>query len=292
MNAPVHEFACETRARTGRVLVAGCGYLGLTVARHLHAAGWEVEALTREPASAAVLRGEPFPVTACDLGDRAALARLGRFDAVIHTASSGHGGPEAYRRVFVEGSRNLLAAVRPERFIFTGSTSVYAQGDGSLVTETSPTEPLRETGRLLLEAEALVLAAGGTVARLAGLYGPGRWVLLSKFLSGEARLEGDGGRWINQIHRADAASALFFLLAAAPGVYNVADGHPVTQREIYAAFAGHFQRPMPPSAPPDVQRKRGWSSKRVGNGKLIGLGWTAMYPSFREALAAASGFEV
>ncbi len=284
--APAHELPCETRQRTGRVLVAGCGYLGLAAARLLQASGWEVVGLTRRTESALALQGETFPVIACDLGDCATLSCLGTFDAVLHTASSGHGGPDAYRQVFLEGTRNLLTAFPKARFVLTGSTSVYTQSDGSWVTEESPAEPARETGKILLQAEALALEAGGSVARLSGIYGPERWVQLARFLSGEARIEGDGGRWINQIHRADAASALSALLAAAPGLYNVADGQPATQREIYAAFAAHFQRPLPPTAPPDLARKRGWSSKRVANTRLVALGWQPLYASFREALPA------
>ncbi|XHR28208.1 MAG: NAD-dependent epimerase/dehydratase family protein [Chthoniobacteraceae bacterium] len=283
---PSHELPCETRQRTGRALVAGCGYLGLAAARLLHASGWEVVALTRRAESALALQEESFPVIACDLGERATLSRLGSFDAVLHTASSGHGGPEAYRQVFLDGTRNLLAAFPRARYVLTGSTSVYAQSDGSWVTEESPAEPTRETGKILLQAEALALEAGGSVARLSGIYGRERWVQLERFLSAEARIEGDGGRWINQIHRADAASALCALIAAEPGVYNVADGHPATQREIYSAFAAHFQRPLPPVAPPDLARKRGWSSKRVANTRLAALGWQPLYASFREALPA------
>lgn len=282
---PIHEFPCEARQRTGRVLVAGCGYVGTVLARDLAAQGWEVVGITRSPETASALQGEPFGALACDLGDRAALARLGAFDAVIHCASSSHGGPESYRQVYLEGMRNLCATLRPARFLFTGSTSVYAQRDGSLVTETSPTEPSRETGRLLLEAERAALEAGGTVARLAGIYGPGRWAPLRKFLAGEAVIEGEGLRWINQIHRADAASALAFLLSAPPGIYNVSDGTPVTQRELYAAFAAHFHRPLPPTGTPSLESKRGWTHKQVVNAKLTALGWRPLYPSFRDALA-------
>ncbi len=73
--------------------------------------------------------------------------------------------------------------------LFTSSTSVYAQRDGSWVTEESETKPARETGRILLETEEFVLGHGGIVARLAGIYGPGRSALLSKFLAGEAIID-------------------------------------------------------------------------------------------------------
>ena len=282
-----NELPCEAALRRGEsALVAGCGYVGLVVARELHALGWEVTAITRSAASAQALQGDPFRVLACDIGDRAALAALGAFDAVIACASSGWGDADGYRRVYLEGTQNLISTLRPERFLFTGSTSVYAQTDGAVVTEESPAEPTLETGRILRAAEAVTLAAGGTVARLAGIYGPGRWALLTKFLNSDAVIEGDGSRFINQIHRADAASALVFLLARAipPGIYNVADDTPVTQREVYAAFAAHFQLPLPPTGPLAAHRKRGLTHKQVSNAKLRALGWSPMYPSFREAL--------
>jgi len=284
-----NELECEARLRQGqRVLVAGCGYLGRVVARCLHASGWEVTGITQSPESALLLQSEPFRVLSCDIGDRVALASLGSFDAVVSCVSSGRGGEDAYRRIYLEGTRNLIEVLRPSRLVFTGSTSVYAQNDGGLVTEESPTEPQRETGKILLAAEALVLAAGGTVARVAGIYGPGRWVCLERFLDGRAVIEGEGSRFINQVHRADAASALVFLLTdpALNGVYNVADDAPVPQIEVYEAFAAHFHRSLPPAGVPDLNRKRGWTHKRVINAKLHALGWSPLYPSFRDALSA------
>lgn len=292
MHDPAHNnaFPCEINPRVGpRILVAGCGYLGRAVARALDAlGGCRVLGITRSEESAQALCAEAFEVQSCDITDRTALAALGPFDGVIHCASSGRGGPDSYRQVYLEGARQLLDVFRPARFLFTGSTSVYAQTDGAPVTEASPAEPDRETGRILLEAEALTLQAGGTVARLGGLYGPGRWALLDKFLNGSTVIEGDGARWINQIHRDDAAAAVLalFFYPTAAGIYNVVDDTPVTQREIYTAFAAHFSRPIPPTAPPDLDCKRGWTHKRVSNAKLRALGWTPAYPSFKLALAA------
>ncbi len=108
-----------------------------------------------------------------------------------------------YRRLYLEGARNLLGAFPRARLIFTSSTSVYAQQDGVLVDETSPADPVHEKGRVLREAEELVLARHGIVARLAGIYGPGRSFLLRTFLAGEAVLDRNDDRVINQAHRDD-----------------------------------------------------------------------------------------
>lgn len=275
-----------------RALIVGCGFVGEVAADLFHAAGWEVVGWTHSEESAARLAGvKAYPVQAHDVTDAGQVARAaremrggGELDALVDCVSSGRGGgPEAYRRVYLEGARNLCAAFRAARFVYTGSTSVYAQIDGSVVDEASPAEPDRETGRILRETEGVVLAApGGTVARLAGIYGPGRSSLLKKFLAGEAVVEGDGGRWLNQIHRNDAAAALFRLAQpdAPPGIYNVADDSPLMQRELYHALAVEFGRPLPPDGPEDRNRKRGWTSKRVANGRLRALGWQPCWPSF------------
>jgi nucleoside-diphosphate-sugar epimerase len=271
-----------------RVFIAGCGFVGLAAARLFHAAGWEVAAATHSPESAEKLRGEPFRVLAVDIADRAALGALAELRGVevaVHCASSGRGGVEAYRRVYLDGVRALHFMLAPARIVFTSSTSVYAQNDGSVVTEESPAEPERETGQVLRAAEDFVLARGGVVARLAGIYGPGRSVLLRKFLSGEAVIEDGGTRVVNQIHRDDAAAALC-ALAGQSGIFNVADDTPLTQREVYAWLAGRFARPLPPDGPVDPHRKRGVTSKRVSNARLRALGWAPQFPSFREAVRA------
>lgn len=275
-----------------RVFIAGCGFVGLATARLFHERGWEVIGGTHSVESAERLAGEAFPTIAADISDPAALAarpELRGLDVAIHAASSGRGGAEAYRRVYLDGVRNLVSVLAPRRLVFTSSTSVYAQIDGAWVAEESDTAPDRETGRILRAAEEATLAAGGVVARLAGIYGPQRSVLLRKFLSEEAIIEGDGGRWINQVHRDDIAAALLLLVEReARGVFNVADDDPMPQRELYAWLAAHFQKPLPPTGPIPTDRKRGWTSKRVSNAKLRALGWAPQYPSFKDAIRSGT----
>jgi nucleoside-diphosphate-sugar epimerase len=273
-----------------RVFIAGCGFVGLAAARLFLTRGWEVIGGTHSVESAAKLAGEGFPVVACDIAEREcveAQRNLGPFAAMVHCASSGRGGAEEYRRVYLAGARNLAEVFAPARLLFTSSTSVYAQTDGGWVTEESAAEPGRETGQILRETEEAVLAHGGIVARLAGIYGPGRSVLLRKFFAGTAVIEGDGTKWINQAHRDDIASALVHLVtSAARGVFNVNDDRPLSQQEVYGWLATRFARPVPPSGPIETNRKRGWTNKRVSNAKLRGLGWVPRYPSFFDAVAS------
>jgi nucleoside-diphosphate-sugar epimerase len=258
-----------------KLLLIGNGYLGHAVAREFRAGGWEV-------APVSLSGGEDS--IACDVGYREAVKSLPHADFIVHCAASGRGGAEAYQRVYVDGCRNLTMSFPDVPLLFTSSTSVYAQTDGSVVTEESPARPDRETGRLLVEAEGVVLGAGGIVARLSGIYGPGRSVILKKFLTGEAVIEEDGRRFLNQIHRDDAARAILHLITnRAAGVFNVSDSTPLSQLACHQALSAMFSRPLPPGGPRDPNRKRGWTHKQVSNAKLRATGWQPRFPSFLDA---------
>jgi nucleoside-diphosphate-sugar epimerase len=272
-----------------KLVILGCGFVGVRAARLFERAGWGVMGVTRSVDSVARLAGERFPVLACDITDRAGLLErreLRNADALMSAVSSGRGGEETYREVYLRGLQNAIACLDPGRVLFVSSTSVYAQNDGSWVTEESPALPLSPTSRILIEAENVALDHEGIVARLAGIYGPGRSVLLRKFLDKTAIIEGDGSRHVNQIHADDAAGALFHLIdrELPPGIYNVADDCPATQLSCYRWLAERLGRPLPPRGPLDQNRKRGVTNKRVSNAKLRSLGWTLIYPSLREAL--------
>lgn len=265
------------------LLLIGHGYLGQAVTGRFRDAAWQVAAVS--------LTGGDG-VAAGDVSDLHAVRQfretLPAPDFIVHCAATGHGGAEAYERVYVAGSRNLLEEFPGVPLLFVSSSSVYAQTDGGVVTETSPAEPGRDTGRLLRQAEQLVLAAGGIVTRLAGIYGPGRSVILKRFLTGEAVIEEDGRRFLNQIHRDDAANAILHLAERAADhcgeVFNVCDSTPLVQLDCYRELCRIFQRPLPPSAPRDLNRKRGWTHKRVSNAKLRATGWESRFPSFLDAV--------
>jgi nucleoside-diphosphate-sugar epimerase len=271
-----------------RIVIAGCGYVGQATADLFHSAGWDVEGWIASEKSVAALSAKPYPICQVDISSRDQVAeRRGTFDALIHCASSRGGGVDSYRQIYLNGARNLLDRLVGTKMLFTSSTSVYAQRDGSWVSEESETEPARETGRVLLEAEKIVLDRGGTVARLAGIYGPGRSALLSKFLTGTAMIDPENDRFVNQVHRDDIASALFLLVSRewqGTQIYNVVDDEPMLQSDCYRWLAHRLSRPLPPIRKSTAQRKRGDTNKRVSNAKLRSLGWTLQYPEFADAM--------
>jgi nucleoside-diphosphate-sugar epimerase len=271
-----------------RILIVGCGYVGQATADLFHAAGWAVEGWTQSAESAAKLAAKPYSVRPVDIANKAQVgACAGTFDAIIQCVSSGGGDADAYRQIYLNGARNLLNQFRGVRMLFTSSTSVYGQRDGPWVTEESETKPARETGRVLIQTEELVLGDGGIVARLAGIYGPGRSALLSKFLAGTGTIDPKNDRFVNQIHRDDIAAALFLLLnrpASPREIYNVVDDQPILLSECYRWLAEKLNRPVPSLGRSTSTSKRGATNKRVSNAKLRGIGWTPRYPSFAEGM--------
>ena len=279
-----------------RVLILGCGYVGIAAGRQLLGLGHSVVGVRRTADGVEALRAAGIEGAVGDLTRRADLNRLdGPFDAVINTVSSSRGGAAEYREVYLEGTRTVLDWLRDHpvrRYVYTSSTSVYAQADGSWVDETSPATASGETGRLLRDTEDLLLAAArergfpAVILRVAGIYGPDRGFLFQQFLKGEARITGEGRRCINMIHRDDVASALVTVLDhGEPGaIYNCVDDTPVTQTEFLGWVAARLGRPLPPSVPEPEPgtRKRGVSHKRVSNARLRALGWVPGFPSWRE----------
>src|SRR5262249_35295810 len=146
----------------------------------------------------------------------------GALDVVVYAASPAGRDDAFYRTAYVEGLRNLLAALtargqKPRRTIFVSSTAVYGQTRGEWVDETSPTQPTHSWGKRLLEAEALLRESGlsGVVLRLGGIYGPRRTRLVDEVRQGRAAVARGGPRYTNRIHREDCVGALDHLIELA-----------------------------------------------------------------------------
>jgi nucleoside-diphosphate-sugar epimerase len=271
-----------------RVLIAGCGYVGEAAAAAFHQQGWEVEGWTATAESAAKLSDLPYPVHAVDVTAHAAVSTAaGEFNVVIHCVSSRGGDEEQYRKLYLDGAKNLLRAFPRATLLFTSSTGVYAQTDGSVVVEGSPAKPRHEKGKILRETEELVLAAGGIVARLGGIHGPHRSFFLSRLLEGRTPPERND-RLINQIHRDDIVSALLLLAnrrAECRGeIFNVVADKPVKASVAYEWLSTQVKMPLVSDAADAGQRKRGDSNKQVSNRKLRALGWAPRYPTFESAM--------
>ena len=284
-----------------RVLIVGCGYVGLPLGVELVRQGHEVFGVRRSAECDGELRNAGITPVCADITRPEHLAALpGPFDWVVNLVSSTKGGPAEYREVYLGGTRNLvewLGASPPKKFVYTSSTSVYGQTRGEPVKEEAVTQPASETGKLLVETERLLRAAvnekkfPAVILRVAGIYGPGRGHLFLQYLKDEAKMSGKGERHINMIHRDDLVGVIVSALKAGrPGeIYNAVDDEPVTQLHFFRWLAEATGRHMPPCAEDslDLQRKRGVTNKRVLNRKLkMELGWKFIHPTYRQGYTA------
>ena len=322
-----------------RVLIVGCGYVGVPLGAELVRLGHEVFGLRRSAAAEGELKAAGIQPLIGDVTRPGTLATLPRnFDWVVNCVAAG-GNAENYREVYLQGTRNLiewLAANPPKKFVYTSSTSVYAQNDGSQVVESSPTEPLAETSRILVETEKVLLMAANSkflaiplnrppatfspsggegrdegaspaemakaqggqspafpavILRVAGIYWPDRGHWFKQFLKDAARIEGDGSRCLNMIHRDDLVGCIIAALknGRAGEIYNAADDEPVSQLHFFQWLAQAVDKPLPPSEPenPAAVRRRGVTNKRVSNRKLkMELDHQFKYPTFRQGYSA------
>ena len=215
------------------LVVVGAGVLGRLAAQEWQALhpGAEVLGVTRtrpDEEREAAMRAEG--ITHRYRSDIEAAERCGtRWPYILFSASPG--GNDDYAAAVASALEYWEKDAPGARFVFTSSAGVHAEQDGGVVTETSPVGSGARAERLLA-AEHAVLAAGGCVVRLAGLYLEDRGAHNYWLTQEEVAQRPDG--LINQVHYRDAASAaVAALVRGSPGsVYLAADDKPLTREQI------------------------------------------------------------
>ena len=284
-----------------RVAILGCGYVGLALGARLAEAGHDVTGVRRSEEGLARVDDAGLRAVEADVTDRASLAAVPDADWLVFAASSGGRGAEAARAVYVDGLATAADAFAsradpPDRLVYTSSTGVYGDHGGDWVDESTPVDPTTPKTEVLVEAEERARAApfDATVARFAGLYGPGRY-RLERYLEGPVT---DG--YLNMVHRADAAGAVAHLLEedrARGETVLVVDDEPVSKWTFADWLADECGREQPPKQTvaerlaagdlSDAAARRLRTSKRCANGRLRGHGYGLRYPTFREGYRAA-----
>lgn len=277
-----------TADRTRRVLIAGCGDLGLALATALapatvHGLRRQVDALPAEvlPIAADLLTGAGFDALPAGI------------DTLVYMPTAGQRAESAYRAIYIEALPRLLAALpQPAanlRLVWVSSTAVYGQNRGERVDEQSAPAPAPWNGALLLEAErsAQALVADTRILRCAGLYGPGRLWMLRRVRAGAAIAAGT--HWTNRIHLADAGQLLARLVEApqAPSVTIAVDDAPTPESEVLDWLADRLDLPHLPRQGDSDQV----SGKRLCNDLARSLGWRPLYADYRSGYAQVLGAE-
>jgi nucleoside-diphosphate-sugar epimerase len=265
-----------------RVLVLGCGYAGTAVARLARERGLSVLATVRSEERAARLRAEHIDVHAQPELDVTWLAARIEAATQVVVAFPPDGATDA---------RIAPALTRARAIVYVSSTGVYGELRGSVDDTTSlPAAPSARSQRLI-DAEALYRAAGATVLRCPGIYGPDRGLHM-RVLRGEHRIPGDGTRFLSRIHVADLAQLLLAAGASAAWraqTFVVGDLAPAPHSEVVRFICKEYGVALPPMVPLDAVHESLRADRRVDATRALSLlGVTLRYPSYREGMAAAA----
>lgn len=276
------------------ILIAGCGDIGTRLGILLSAQGHTVYGLRRSPSRS------PSPITfiQADLTNPETLRSLPQtIDRWVYLATPDTRDEAGYRAAYVDGLQHLCEAIHRktpncQRGIFVSSTSVYGDCNGAWVDETTPANPSSFSGKILLEAEALLndVSYPHTALRFGGIYGPKRRRLLDSVSRGEATIA-DTALYTNRIHVDDAVGVLAHLLFVEPlhPLYLGVDHDPADERDVFTFIAHALSLPEPRHRAPGERgllSERRASHKRCSNRKVLESGYVFTYPSYREGYLA------
>lgn len=288
-----------------RILIVGCGDIGLRLTRLCLDAGHQVTVVVRNPERAAALRATGLPVIVGDLDDGSRpLHGLPSAGATVFYFVPPPGGGVIDPRVRVFCG-SIEPGEEPARVVYISTTGVYGDQGGAIVTEETPTTASTPRAQRRLDAERLLQDWGGhrgvevVILRVAGIYGPGRFPL-ERLQQGSPVLREEDSPYTNRIHADDLAAVC--LAAGERGqngeVFNVCDGETTTMTAYFDAVADAFGLPRPPR----VSRAEGRQvmhpllysyfseSRRIDPRRMFEhLGVILRYPSLRAGLAAAKG---
>lgn len=275
---------------TRSALLLGFGYVAKATAPHLRAAGFQLAGTSRSIEKSNEMRAlgvTPLIDPAVD-ELREAMASVSHILVSVPPGETGDPVLEA-----LGGDVDLSAL---DWLGYLSTTGVYGDAQGGWVTEDTPSAPAEARSMRRLEAEQAwqTLSDRTRIFRLSGIYGPGRSAL-DRVKAGTARRIVKPGQVFSRIHVDDIAAALMASIARpdVAGPFNLTDEMPAPQADV-TAFAAELLGVDPPPVEDfktaemsAMMRSFFSSSRRVSSeATRAALGWTLMYPSYREGLQA------
>ncbi len=293
----------SSRMRRPRLLIVGCGDIGLRVARLLRGR-YTLLALTTQAARSAELRSLGIVPLIGDLDVPSTLSRLaGLADAVLHLAPPAAVGATDLR------TANLLHALarsgRINCLVYASTSGVYGDARGERFDETRVLRPATARARRRADAERRVRwfgqAFGVRVAilRVPGIYAgdrPGGHPR-ERLARGSPVLESTDDVFTNHIHADDLARACVAALhrALPQRVVHVCDDSEMKMGDYFdlaAALCGlprprrisraEAQRELPPLQLSFMSESRRLDNRRMKRELRLAL----RYPTVREGLTA------
>ena len=247
--------ALPARFRRTRILVVGCGDVGLRVLRnrspHIH---WL--ALTSQRDRVTELREAGAVPLVGNLDQPVTLNRLsGLAQRVLHLApppTQGRTDPRTQALALALGRRSA-----PQQWVYASTSGVYGDCAGAWVAETWPLAAQTERALRRVDAESTVRFWGRqhlggsrvSILRVPGIYAPDRvgGTPRERLLRGTPVLQASDDVYTNHIHADDLARACWLALwrAQAQRVYNLSDDSCLKMADYYDLAADLYDLPRP-----------------------------------------------
>jgi nucleoside-diphosphate-sugar epimerase len=268
-----------------KILIAGCGDVGTKTALLLAKQGHQVWGVKRNPSS---LPKEIHPVQA-DLTQSNSFSALPQdIDIIFYTTAASQHTEEGYQQAYILGLKNIIQHYQNtdiKHLFFTSSTSVYHQQNGEWIDEDSETNPIRFSGKTMLQAEQIVreLSYGSSSIRFGGIYGKSRSNLIQT-VEKQTPTQKNPPYYTNRIHVDDCAGLLAHLLEKKQNgiklesIYLGIDNDPATIWDVKKWIAESFNFPLVPEKTTENPQQ----NKRCKNTKIVKSGYQFQYPSYQE----------
>jgi nucleoside-diphosphate-sugar epimerase len=247
-----------SRFRRTRVLVVGCGDVGLRVARQLPARV-RVIGLTSTPGRVPELRARGITPLTGNLDAERTLRRLaGIAHHVVHLAPPPSEAQEQWWRD--RRTQALLQTLRrrspPRTLVYASTSGVYGDCGGARVTEARPVSPHTPRAQRRVDAERQVRffargsGARASILRIPGIYAPDRagGTPRDRLLKGTPVLAAPDDVYTNHIHADDLARAVVAALWRGRPLraYNASDDSELKMGDYFDLAADLYGLPRPP----------------------------------------------
>ena len=256
--------ALPSRFRRQRVLIVGCGDVGMRVAAALPPRV-RVLALTSSPERVQALRAQGLTPLVGNLDQGATLRRLaGLGTRVLHLAPPPSEGLVDWRLdPRTRALRQALARRSPAQALVYGSTSgVYGDCEGARIDETRSPQPATPRAQRRVDAEQQLRFLGrssGTVVhilRIPGIYAPDRegGTPRTRLLKGTPVLRPEDDVYTNHVHADDLARACVAALwrGQPQRITHASDDTELKMGDYFDLAADLYGLPRPPRLARDV----------------------------------------
>jgi nucleoside-diphosphate-sugar epimerase len=249
--------ALPHRFRQQRILIVGCGDVGLRVARALPT-GVRLLALTSSPERAPALRAAGITPLLGNLDNPASLARLaGLSTRVLHLAPPPSDNEKQWWRD--PRTQRLVQTLRkrslPRSLVYGSTSGVYGDCQGDWVAETRSVAPHTPRAQRRVDAEQSIRLLGRagvrtSILRIPGIYANDRegGTPRTRLLKGTPVLRSEDDVYTNHIHANDLARACIAALwrGKPQRVVNVSDHSQLKMGDYFDQAADLYGLPRPP----------------------------------------------